>query len=37
LIRKSGTVDEWLNMFGRQQEGYMSFSEFRAALDKMDV
>lgn len=36
-IHKRGALEEWLTMFGRQEEGYISWVEFRVALDKMDV
>ena len=37
LYRKMGSVSEWLDMYGRQQEGFIQFMEFKAALDRADV
>lgn len=35
--RKMGTIAEWFGMFGRQQESYISFIEFKTSLEKLDV
>jgi hypothetical protein len=37
LVRKQSMLSEWLAMFSRQEEGYLSLTEMTASLDKLDV
>jgi hypothetical protein len=30
-------LSEWIAMFSRQEEGFMSMNEFMASLEKLDV
>ena len=36
-VRKQSLLSEWLSMFSRQDEGFITLGEFTTSLEKLDV